>query len=98
MTVVDPELIKEAILELHSLLKILPIARCFGRPDGFSERAESGKGHVFDMVERGHVFSPDVGLSAEDVVLELGRQIGRHGLKGIDLFQWQIAADGMWLG
>src|SRR5436305_13258991 len=73
MAVIDAKFIESAILRLHALVEIIPIARGFRRPGDFSESAEARKDHVFNLLERGDVFGPDVGLSTENVRLEFGR-------------------------
>jgi hypothetical protein len=67
MAVIDAKFIESAILRLHALVEIIPIARGFRRPGDFSESAEARKDHVFNLLERGDVFGPEVGLSTENV-------------------------------
>ena len=98
MTIIDANRVKPRILRLHALLKIIPVTRGFWGPDDFSKSAEAGEDHVLDVFEIGNVFGPNIGLSTKNVPLGLGRQFGRYRFEGVDLFHWEITADGMWLG
>src|SRR6266436_827931 len=98
IAIIDAESIKPRILRLHALLEIIPVAQRFWRPDNFGESAYAREDHVLDVLEVGHVFGPDIGLSAENVPLELRRQFCRHRLEGVDLLQREITANGMWFG
>src|ERR1019366_6631893 len=79
--------VKPTVLLLKSAREIVEIARGFGRPCDFRQCAQARKGHVFHLLEIGNVFSPDIALRAEDVLVKLRREIRRDRLESIDLIQ-----------
>src|ERR1700722_20792377 len=92
---IDSELVQPLAIDADAGREVIPIARRLGRPIHLGQSAESRENHVLNVLEVGHVFGPDVGLRAEDVVLIDRRKIRRHWLERINLLQWEIASYGV---
>jgi hypothetical protein len=97
--IVDSYLVQAALIGFQTNQKIVEIALLFGRSCDFGHRAFAREDHVLGMAQVGNVFGPKSALRAQDVVLELRRQIRRYRIEGIDSAQRQkVAGSARFLG